>query len=126
MSNHADCIIHDGYMTSYRKLANCVSFGSKIVRIFTLFSFLDALQMQVEEITRLIKTVSRGKHKEICKEDLIIDWSDALETTKQRQNVPRYGEASSSRNVPTYGEASSSRSVPEVPRFRPERSRSRS
>ena len=117
MSNYADCIIHDGYMTSYHKLANWVSFGSKIVRIFTLFPFLDALQMQVDEIIWLIKTVSRGKHNEICKKDLIIDWSDVLEITKQRQNIPRYGEASSSRNVFRYGEASSFRSVPEVPRF---------
>jgi hypothetical protein len=71
------------------------------------------LEAQVDELSRLLKMVTRGKNKEISKDDLIIDWSDV--NILEFPNKSRYEGAGSSKSVGRYGEAGSSKSAPEVP-----------
>jgi hypothetical protein len=56
--------------------------------------------------------VTRGKNKEISKDNLIIDWSDI--NILEFPNKSRYGKVRSLKSVGQYGEAKSLKSIPEV------------
>ena len=63
---------------------------SRIDLVLTRFPFV-ALQMQVEELTCLLKSVTKGKQKVADPKDNIIDWSNVdLETQGPKSQKNQY------------------------------------
>src|SRR3984957_6836059 len=112
------CIINHDRLLFAKKKVSLVLFLKKLI---CFFSFIDALQTQVEELTKLVKSLAKGKEKEADPKDLIIDWSNVnigtqVEIPEQRlpyrSNKYRsgYGQASSSKQILTQS--------PELPKSR--------